>query len=228
MIRFVFLDLDDTLFDFGASEHIALGETLRHFGVEPTPEVMARYSVHNLAQWKLLEQGKLTRDEVKTRRFRLLFDELGLPCDPRAMTAYYEQRLSLSAILLPGAEALLDELYGKYKLYVVSNATVAVQNGRIASSGIAKYFERIFLSEQVGSVKPQKEFFDRCFAEIPDFDPAQSILLGDSLTSDIQGGINAGIRTCWFDLKQQGLRGDIRPDCIIRTLPAFAELLRTL
>ena len=95
----------------------------------------------------------------------------------------------------------METLYRDYALYIVSNGTSAVQHGRIAKLGLARYFQKIFLSEEIGFVKPKREFFDRCFAEINGFVPDQAIIIGDSLTSDIQGGINAGIKTCWVNLK---------------------------
>ena len=228
MIRYVLLDLDDTILDFKRSEAEGLRKTLRQFGIEPTDAIVARYSVINDAQWKLLELGKLTRFEVKRRRFTILFDELGVACDADAVWRCYEKALSENHFFFEGAEEFLSCMEGKYRMYIVSNGTTSVQNGRIASAGIAHYFEGIFLSEALGCVKPQKEFFDACFAEIPDFDASQAIILGDSLTSDVQGGINAGIRTCWFNPRGQAARDDIRPDFEVRTLAQFAELLETL
>jgi 2-haloacid dehalogenase len=100
-----------------------------------------------------------------------------------------------------------------------------VQTPRIADSGVGRYFDGIFISEQLGAVKPQKEFFDACFAAIPDFSPREAVILGDSLSSDILGGIRAGIRTCWFNPQGKAGREDIRPDAEIRELPAFLSLL---
>ena len=227
-MKFLLLDLDDTLLDFGASEADGLRKTLRSIGIEPTDKIVRRYSEINDAQWKLLEQGKLTRIEVKRRRFELLFAWLGVECDVESTRLYYENVLSETHVFFEGAEQFLKDVYGKYALYIVSNGTTAVQNGRIASAGIAHYFDAIFLSEEIGCVKPQREFFERCFAQIPDFDAADAIVLGDSLTSDIQGGINAGIRTCWFNPRGKAGCEDIRPDFEVRTLAEFVTLLETL
>ena len=103
---------------------------------------------------------------------------------------------------MPGAPELLEELYRKYRLYIVSNGTAKVQEGRIGSSGIAKYMDGIFISQILGANKPDKQFFDICFAEIPDFSLSETVIIGDSLSSDIKGGINAGITTVWFNPKR--------------------------
>ena len=228
MIKYVFLDLDDTVLDFHKAEEVAIQKTLRHFGVTPTARIVARYSAINQAQWKLLEQGKLTRAEVKLRRFSLLFEELDVQVDAEAARRFYEEALSHGHYFMEGAETLLEELCKDYALYIASNGTTAVQNGRIASAGISRYFERIFLSEEIGAVKPSKLFFERCFAQISDFDSREAIILGDSLTSDIQGGIHAGIKTCWFNPKGVCAGGEVRPNFEISTLEEFLPLLKSL
>ena len=140
MIRYVLLDLDDTILDFKRSEAEGLRKTLRQFGIEPTDAIVARYSVINDAQWKLLELGKLTRFEVKRRRFTILFDELGVACDADAVWRCYEKALSENHFFFEGAEEFLSCMEGKNRMYIVSNGTTSVQNGRIASAGIAHYF----------------------------------------------------------------------------------------
>ena len=175
-----------------------------------------------------MELGKLTRTEVKRRRFALLFEWLGVERDVEAVRLYYEKVLGETHVFYEGAEQFLKDVYGKYRLYIVSNGTTAVQNGRIASAGIADYFEGIFLSEEIGYVKPQREFFDVCCSQIPGFDANDAIILGDSLTSDIQGGINAGITTCWFNPKGKEGRADIHPDYEVRSLSEFVALLKKI
>ena len=225
MFRFVLLDLDDTILDFLKSEEEALAKTLLQFGIRPTEAVTAAYSRINLAQWKMLERGEITRELLKVRRFSLLFEELGLDCDAEVARVSYEKNLSETCYFVPDALQLLDTLYQKYRLFIVSNGITAVQNGRIAASGIAKYFEKIFLSEEVGFVKPQKEFFDACFAEISDFNPAEAIIIGDSLSSDIRGGINAGIKTCRFNYRGLPADPNTVPDFETRDLCEIPKIL---
>ena len=225
MIRNVLFDLDDTLFDFHKAEKIALTKTLVHFGIDPTEETLALYSTINAAHWKRLELGEISREEVKVGRYRELFKTIGVECDPVKATAYYESMLAIGHYFMPGAPELLEELYGKYRLYIVSNGTAKVQEGRIGSSGIAKYMDGIFISQLLGANKPDKQFFDICFAEIPDFSLSETVIIGDSLSSDIKGGINAGITTVWFNPKGIENNNDIKPDYTIKELSEVPGLL---
>lgn len=225
MIRNVLFDLDDTLFDFHKAEKIALTKTLVHFGIDPTEETLALYSTINAAHWKRLELGEISREEVKVGRYRELFETIGIECDPVKATAYYESMLAIGHYFMPGAPELLEELYRKYRLYIVSNGTAKVQEGRIGSSGIAKYMDGIFISQILGANKPDKQFFDICFAEIPDFSLSETVIIGDSLSSDIKGGINAGITTVWFNPKGIENDSDIKPDYTIKELSEVPGLL---
>lgn len=225
MIRNVLFDLDDTLFDFHKAEKIALTKTLVHFGIDPTEETLALYSTINAAHWKRLELGEISREEVKVGRYRELFKTIGVECDPVKVTAYYESMLAIGHYFMPGAPELLEELYRKYRLYIVSNGTAKVQEGRIGSSGIAKYMDGIFISQILGANKPDKQFFDICFAEIPDFSLSETVIIGDSLSSDIKGGINAGITTVWFNPKRIENDNNIKPDYTIKELSEVPGLL---
>lgn len=225
MIRNVLFDLDDTLFDFHKAEKIALTKTLVHFGIDPTEETLALYSTINAAHWKRLELGEISREEVKVGRYRELFKTIGIECDPVKATAYYESMLAIGHYFMPGAPELLEELYRKYRLYIVSNGTAKVQEGRIGSSGIAKYMDGIFISQILGANKPDKQFFDICFAEIPDFSLSETVIIGDSLSSDIKGGINAEITTVWFNPKRIENDSDIKPDYTIKELSEVPGLL---
>lgn len=225
MIRNVLFDLDDTLFNFHKAEKIALTKTLVHFGIDPTEETLALYSTINAAHWKRLELGEISREEVKVGRYRELFKTIGVECDPVKATAYYESMLAIGHYFMPGAPELLEELYRKYRLYIVSNGTAKVQEGRIGSSGIAKYMDGIFISQILDANKPDKQFFDICFAEIPDFLLSETVIIGDSLSSDIKGGINAGITTVWFNPKGIENDSDIKPDYTINELSEVPGLL---
>ena len=222
---FVLLDLDDTILDFHQAEANAVSKTLAQLGIEPEESIIRRYSQINAGRWELLERGLITREEVLTSRFEMLFSELGVERSGVEAQKIYEGLLGRGHWFMPGAEALLKELYGKYRLFVVSNGNLSVQDSRIASAGIAGYFEEIFISQKIGFDKPRKEFFDACFARIPGFDRERAIIVGDSLTSDIQGGINAGIKTCWYDPRVKTPREDIRPDYRITALDQLPALL---
>lgn len=228
MINTIFFDLDNTLLDFDKAERNAVSKTLLHLGITPDETVLQRYSELNLAQWKLLEQGKLTRSEVKVRRFRLLFEEIGVSCSAEKAAAIYEPLLGQGHYFVTGAPELLKKLYGQYRMYLVTNGTKKVQIGRLESAHIGQYFDGVFISEDIGYHKPDKAFFDSCFAQIADFSEASAVIVGDSLTSDIRGGINAGIQTVWFNPRHMPVASDIRPDYEINALAQLPLLLQAL
>lgn len=217
-IQNFFFDLDDTLFDFHAAEHRAVSLTLTHFGIAPTEEMCALYSKLNLEQWKRLEKGEITRAEVKINRFARFFEQTGLAVIPEDAAKFYETRLSEGYFFMPGALELIQSLYGRYRLYIVTNGTARVQQGRIADAGIEKYFDGIFISELIGADKPSKAFFEACFEKIPDFHKEKTVLVGDSLSSDIRGGKNAGLFTVWYNPRHEALNGQITPDEVIYDL----------
>lgn len=229
MLKSVFFDLDETLLDFTRSEAVALSRALRAFDREPTSHVIERYHVLNISQWKLMEEGKLSRVGVLTRRFELLFEELGWDLEEvPAFNDQYEIFLGEGHFFLPGAEELLKQLAPQYDLYLATNGASAVQRGRLKSAGLEPYFKGIFISEEVGYNKPSLEYFRSAFATIPEFDPTAAVIVGDSLTSDIRGGKNAGIRTCWLNPAGEASRPDILPDYTICALEELPALFKTL
>lgn len=225
MFRTIFLDLDDTLLDFGAAERTAIRRTFAQVGVEPTETLLERYHVLNLLQWEAFERGEITRDEVLVRRFALLFRELGLALDPHAVEDIYRGYLGVGHYFVEGAVELLEALAPHYDLYLASNGVADTQYSRLESAGISHYFKEIFISETTGHHKPERGYFDYCFVRIPNFVPEQALIVGDSLTSDIRGGKNAGIRTCWFNPSGKPPRADILPDFEIRHLSELPTLL---
>ncbi len=228
MIKTVFLDLDDTILDFHKAEAIAIKTTLTSFGLPNGEEVISRYSEINRLCWERLERGEYTRDEVLINRFKFLFEELGCDTDAEEAKVEYEQRLSNSAYFIDGAIDLLERLYKKYDLYITSNGTKRVQEKRLLKSGITKYFKDIFISEDIGANKPDKLFFDRVFSKIPSFDRDSAIIVGDSLSSDIKGGINAGILTCHFNPKEKINESDIKAHYEINNLSGLDKILENL
>lgn len=228
MITHIFLDVDNTILDFNKAEAIALEKTLSALSVPHSPEVIRRYSQLNLAQWKLLEQGKLTREQVKVRRYRLLFDELKTDASPEEAARIYEGLLGQGHYFMDGAVEMLQALYGSFHLYLATNGTASVQKSRLKSAEIEPFFEQIFISEELGCNKPETSFFERCFATIPDLKKEEAVMVGDSLTSDILGGIRAGIRTIWFNKDLKESSGEIRPDHTIKALSELPDLLHSM
>jgi len=227
MYEFLFLDLDDTILDFHKAERLAIAKTIRQFGVEPRSEVLQRYHVINKWHWEQLELGVMTRAEVLENRFGMLFSELGVAADKTACARAYEQNLSQGHWFLPGAEEAVDYLSKRYRLFLASNGTATVQKGRMTSANLYRFFEKVFVSQEIGHNKPSKAYFDACFAQITGFDPKKAMMVGDSLTSDIKGGLNAGIKTVWVNPEHQDC-GDIRPHHEIETLSQLEALLETM
>ena len=224
MVEFLFIDLDDTILDFKKAEHVAVKKTLADFGVEPTEAVCSRYSIINQWHWEAMERKEMTRQQVLVGRFAVLFQELGVDVDPAECSQQYTKNLSIGHYFLPGAREAVEALSKKYKLYMTSNGTAWVQRSRLESADIEKFFLDIFISQEIGYNKPVPEYFAGCFAKIPDFDPAKAMIVGDSLSSDILGGKNAGIATCWVNPKHKSA-GDIVPDYEIEDLTQLENLL---
>lgn len=228
MFEFLFIDLDETVLDFYKAERLAVSSTLAALGVEPTDAVCTRYSQINKLHWEMLERGEIVREQVLTGRFRMLFSELGREVDASACARLYESNLSRGHYFLPGAEGALAELAKKYRLYLASNGTARVQAGRLQSANISHYFEKIFISQEIGANKPSREFFEGCFVQIPGFDKGKALIVGDSLSSDILGGQNAGIATCWVNPNHAPRKAGIRVDHEIERLADLPALLESL
>ena len=228
MFEFLFLDLDNTILDFDKAESIAIPKTLAHFGITVTPELLQRYHLINKNSWEMMERGEISRQIVGMHRFDVFFKELGVEVDAWACEDLYQKNLAMGHYFLPGAEEAVHSLSKKYRLFLASNGTASVQEGRMSSANLYPYFEKVYVSEKIGASKPSIEYFERCFAQIPDFNPKKAIIVGDSLTSDILGGINAGIATCWINPKHLPGREDIRPDYELEGLHQLEALLETL
>lgn len=225
MYKNILLDLDDTILDFHKAEHNALKKALKELGVEPSDKIVSRYSEINAEQWRLLEEGKFTRAEILIRRFELLLLEFGIDINAEEANALYKHYLGIGHYFIDEAEELLKRLSSRCLLYLVSNGNMSVQEGRIKSAGIAHYFREMFISDMVGYDKPAKEFFEYCFKRIPNFKREETVIIGDSLTSDIKGGNNAGIATCWFNPHHKKRREDIFVDYEVSELNMIPDVL---
>jgi 2-haloacid dehalogenase len=200
-IKHVLLDLDDTLFDFHYSESVSLSRTLSQLDIDPSEENIALYSRINRTCWEALERGEMDREAVLTERFRIFFRALGKDRDPKKARTIYESLLSGCHHMLPGAMELIMGLEGRYTLSIASNGTAAVQDKRLAASGIIPLFDHIFISERMGADKPSSVFFDGCMAALGNPPKEEVIIVGDSLSSDIKGGVAYGIHTCFYNKK---------------------------
>ena len=181
MIKTVLLDLDDTILDFKMSERVALTKTLNELNIEPTEEIIKKYSKYNISQWKRLELGEISREEVKVNRYKLLFDDIKVDASPQKATAIYEEHLAHGHYFVDGAKEMLYSICNDYNLYVVSNGAEKVQDGRMKSADINDCFKGIFVSEVVGFEKPNVEFFNKVFSQIENFNADEAVIIGDSL-----------------------------------------------
>ena len=227
MVEYLFLDLDDTVLDFRATEYKSISRLLRAVGVEPTEEIIHRYHVINLEHWRRLERQEITRSEI-SHRFDVLFEELGVAVSTQQCEQMYRQFLSEGDDVLPGAAETLAQLQGKYRICAATNSTVAVQMGRLERTGLRKYFEQLFISEELGAYKPDPEFFRRAFARIDGFDPNCALMVGDSITSDMLGGKQAGLTTCWINPHGRLHPDHICPDFQIQSLAELPQLLEKI
>ena len=200
-IRAILWDVDGTLLDFLAAEKAAVQRLFGEFGLGTcTDGMVARYSAINDAYWKRLERGEITKQEVLTGRFREFFTELGLEADlAEAFNAKFQLALGDTVVYRDDSLTIVKALHGRVRQYVVSNGTVVAQTKKLSRSGLGAWMEGVFLSEELGAEKPSPAFFRQVFASLPDIDKADMLIVGDSLTSDMQGGIAAGIPTCWYN-----------------------------
>ncbi len=224
----ILFDADGTLYDFDASEAASLRETLEFAGIPATSETLAVYHGINKREWEALERGETTREALKVDRFSKLINALtGVQTDktPREIAEHYLEALSEKCILFPESEQLCRRLSENFDLYIITNGTTSVQKRRFARSPITKYFKNTFISDEMGVDKPAREYFDIVFREagITEQSKHRVLLVGDSLSSDIRGGIGAGLDTCWFNPKGAS-SGDLSPTYTVAKLDELYEI----
>ena len=229
----ILFDADGTLYDFDKSEANALSEVLTMCGIPADGETVGLYHRINDAEWKALERGETTRERLKLARFEKLksaLSERGVAVKHEAqhMCDLYVERLSAQCILLPDAEDVCRTLSESHRLYIITNGITHVQKSRFSRSPITKYIERMFISDEMGAVKPERRYFELVFDALgmtPDEAAERCLVIGDSLTSDIKGAINAGLDSCWYDPRGGAAKG-ITPTYTIRALPELYDILR--
>jgi len=217
-------DADETLFDFQKAEAAALRGALTGSGFSFSKDILEVYSAINQALWKQLEKGEVTREFLKTARFERLLSHMGLPGDPETLCESYADHLSRCDFLLPDALEVCKALSRSYRLYLITNGISRVQHGRFEKSAVRPCFSGIFVSEDLGSVKPEKAYFDRVTAGLGE-KRENLLVIGDSLTSDIKGANNAGLACCWFNPGNAPKDAGIRCDYEIAALPELYGIL---
>lgn len=238
--EYLLWDVDGTLLDFEYSMRVSLSMSLEKIGVAVTEELIDQYSQINDKWWKRLERGEVTREQLLPGRFLELFEACKIQChDFPAYLADFQRNLSCQYRLMKGAQEVCRTLKEQgIHQFVVTNGVTVTQKNKLRLSKLADSMEEIFVSQEVGAAKPRKEFFDVCFEQIaekyPAFDKAKALIIGDSLSSDIKGGQNAGIDTCLFKTPKQEIpekktpeTAGIVPTWEIDSLEEVLELVRT-
>lgn len=211
-------DADGTLFDFEKAESEALAGTFAAYGYPFNGRTTALYHDVNSQIWREFEQGVISQDALRSERFARLFERLNLDSDPHKFSDLYEQNLGMGSYLLPGAEELLAELNGHFQLLLITNGITNVQRPRLAGSTIKDTFSQVIISGEVGFAKPDPQIFDAAFAAMGYPPKKHCLIIGDSLSSDIRGGLNYGIDTCWYNPNSQSAEPSLLPTYEINQL----------
>lgn len=192
-------DLDHTLIDSDASEVAAYAHTMHTIGVDDPDLHFDRYVSINRRMWQAVEAGTMRPDDVRFRRFEEFVAEIGVDADPVAMAEAFVWGLGHHGELYDGARAVLDALAGDVRLALVTNGLSEVQRTRLERLDLLRYFDAVVISSEVGVTKPRPEIFDLVFEQLGAPSPSTAVMIGDSLSSDVRGGREYGIATCWFN-----------------------------
>lgn len=225
MKKIILLDLDNTLIDFNECARHSIIAAFKEMSLPYTDKVFETFICENVKIWKRLEKGEITKAELRANRWNIILEKLGIEFDGTVIEELFEQGVANGAYAVEGAYDLLDYLYPEYNLYIVSNGFRFVQENRLKIGDFRKYFKDIFLSEDIGIQKPAKEFFDYCFKKLGNPPKESVMLIGDSLSADITGGINYGIDTIWFNKNGDTSPESIKPTYTVNSLNDIKNIL---
>lgn len=226
MVKAVFLDVDNTLLDFDLCAMSAMrrGFEELHFPFEESM-YFDTFTRINTPLWKMIERNEFTREGLFQVRWTLIFRALGIDYDGPTFEKRFLQLLETAAVLVDGASELTEYLHRKYTVCIASNAFYDQQVRRLTLAGIAPYLHHYFISERLGANKPSGNFFTACLASLPGIAPGECVMIGDSLTADIAGGINAGMQTIWFNHDREPVPDDCKADYIVNSLEEIMQIL---
>ena len=227
--KFLLFDLDHTLLDFDTAEDVALTQLLKEEGIEDIQAYKDYYVPMNKSLWKDLEEKKITKQELVNTRFSKLFSHFGIEKDGVYLAERYQFYLAQQGQVFSGAMELLDSLIDRgYELYAATNGITTIQTGRMARSGLAPYFNQVFISEQLQTQKPDALFYEKIGQQIAGFSKEKTLMIGDSITADIQGGNNADIDTIWYNPHHLENKTKAQPTYEVDSYQALLELLDKL
>lgn len=220
-------DVDGTLLDFLAAEDIAIRSLFKDFGLGKCTDTMLKlYSSINASYWKKLERGEMSRSDILVGRFETFFKEVGInSVDCVAFDKAYQKRLGETVVFRDNSYQLVSYLKGKIPQYAASNGTIVAQTGKLMNSGLSNLLDGVFLSERLGAEKPSALFFDKVFETIGNIDRRRTLMVGDSLSSDILGAKNADIKSCWYNPFHLENTSGIKPDFEIKELKEVIGIL---
>lgn len=221
---YLLFDADNTLFDFDEAERRAYENVCRTHGLPWSAAGYALYHQCNAGLWHDFDRGLCTKEFLLVERFRRYLERSGQTGDPEALNQTHLQTIAASAFLLPGALELCRALAARHELYIITNGVETSQRSRFQRSALVPYVKDLFISEAVGCGKPSAAYFDYVFRAVPGLTPRNGLVIGDSLTSDIQGANNAGLDCCWFNPKGQPRPAQLRIDYEVRTLEEVAVI----
>lgn len=221
----LWFDADGTLFDYNQAEITALTKTFELLSLPFEAGHLDAYRKINHGLWQALERQEIAPDILRVRRFELLLENLGLDGSPDDMSRAYVEQLGLCTDLIDGAYEVLQTLHKTSRIAIVTNGLQAVQRSRLAHSEIHDFITAIIISEEVGAAKPQAAFFDAAFERTGHPAKSDVLIIGDSLSSDIQGGVDYGIDTCWYNPTSERRLRDLPIIYQIRHLRELLEIL---
>ena len=224
--RFLLLDADNTLLDFDANEKASLIRALSHFGLPHDDKVISLYHKINIMYWDMLAHNRIKRDELLTKRFDTLFETIGVKADSQDVENCYRGNLDFGFQLVPNALEVCKTLRREgYKLYIITNGVSTTQHARLSGSGIEPLMDGIFISDDIGYNKPARQFFQYVQSHIDAFEIDKALVIGDGLESDIRGGRDYGLDTCWVDIYGTGDSRDLHPTYTIGSISELPKFL---
>lgn len=221
----ILIDIDNTLLDFSASEKIAFNKLLNGLNIPYSVELEQHYKKINHKLWSDYEKGLITSDTIKEQRFAKSLEHFNLPYSGLELDAMFRNHIEENTVLIPNAPELLEAVADDYNLVVVTNGIASSQYQRLVNAKMIPYFDYVAVSSEIGFTKPSNEFFTTLLKEFPHINQETTLIVGDSLSADIQGGINWGIKTCWFNPNNAKNTTHIKPDFEVTDLMQVLEIV---